>query len=465
MTDKDLKSMFEKQARVERFDLIQTFYACKQEEGKPVAAYVLQMKGYVDQLERLGYMLTTKYLIVGLILNGLTKDFAGFMLEDFNRLDVEELYRLVKERYSASRPEGFDLMLWGDLHTLFEPDEIWKDQHKYKLLSWRLYDFCGIHILLMENGLAIHMLTEKKYPLSQEMISKMLKKKLEVDHESSQAIELLSTNGVSTASTNLVLPVLINTASRKELVLLMVKAAELKIRMHGDYYGMVIFELWVHGYLFLYNTRIWSNQQHGMILFASTTEEKICKKNDVKARSLFLMALPNKHQLTFNQYVDAQSMFVAIKARFGGNDATKKTQKALLKQQNGSVKNHKKTVKNGQARTRESKEYKKKPKNQSRSQKCQASVKDSQSWSIHELTNTNEGTNQSLSKDTNLSPIKGRRRQTMVKAQIHMGFCTKSLTKEAQTSHQGNDTLAIPRCPQLDLTDTIDALMIEEMIG
>ncbi|GJR31425.1 hypothetical protein Tco_1107657 [Tanacetum coccineum] len=35
----------------------------------------------------------------------------------------------------------------------------------------------------------------------------------------------------------------------------------------------------------------------------------------------------------WSKYVDAQSMFVAIKARFGGNDATKKTQKALLKQQ------------------------------------------------------------------------------------------------------------------------------------
>ncbi|GJW32609.1 hypothetical protein Tco_0052641 [Tanacetum coccineum] len=114
--------------------------------------------------------------------------------EEMKEVVVEELYRLVKNRYSASRPEGFDLMLWGDLHTLFEPDEddeIWKDQHEYNLLSWRLYDFSGIHILLMENGLAIHMLTEKKYPLSQEMISKMLKKKLEVDHESSQAIELL----------------------------------------------------------------------------------------------------------------------------------------------------------------------------------------------------------------------------------------------------------------------------------
>ncbi|GJV45796.1 hypothetical protein Tco_1430332 [Tanacetum coccineum] len=116
------------------------------------------------------------------------------MLEDFDRMDVEELFRLVKERYSTKAPEGFDLMLWGDLHTLFEPDkddEIWRDQHEYNLLSWRLCDFCGIHILLMDNGLAIHMLTEKKYPLSQEMLSKMLSRKLEVDHESSQAFELL----------------------------------------------------------------------------------------------------------------------------------------------------------------------------------------------------------------------------------------------------------------------------------
>ncbi|GKC11956.1 reverse transcriptase domain-containing protein [Tanacetum coccineum] len=47
----------------------------------------------------------------------------------------------------------------------------------------------------------------------------------------------------------------------------------------------------------------------------------------------------------------------------------------------GYIKNHKKTVKNGQARIRESEEYKKKPKNQSRSQKSQASVKSSQTKS------------------------------------------------------------------------------------
>ncbi|GJW54612.1 retrovirus-related pol polyprotein from transposon TNT 1-94 [Tanacetum coccineum] len=74
----ELKSMFKKQAGVERFDLIQSFHACKQEEGKPVAEYVLKIKGYLDQLEHVGYVLPQD-LSVGLILNGLTSDFAGFV--------------------------------------------------------------------------------------------------------------------------------------------------------------------------------------------------------------------------------------------------------------------------------------------------------------------------------------------------------------------------------------------------
>ncbi|GJS96949.1 hypothetical protein Tco_0803917 [Tanacetum coccineum] len=63
-----------------------------------------------------------------------------------------------------------------------------------------------------------------------------------------------------------------------------------------------------------------------------TADEKIQKKNDVKARSMLLMALPNEHLLTFNQYKDAKTLFAAIQTRFGGNDATKKTQKTILKQ-------------------------------------------------------------------------------------------------------------------------------------
>nr|GEX22727.1 hypothetical protein [Tanacetum cinerariifolium] len=63
-----------------------------------------------------------------------------------------------------------------------------------------------------------------------------------------------------------------------------------------------------------------------------TAKEKAQKKNYIKARSMLLMSLPNEHLLTFNQYKDAKTLFEAIQARFGGNDATKKTQKTLLKQ-------------------------------------------------------------------------------------------------------------------------------------
>nr|GEZ16409.1 ribonuclease H-like domain-containing protein [Tanacetum cinerariifolium] len=47
---------------------------------------------------------------------------------------------------------------------------------------------------------------------------------------------------------------------------------------------------------------------------------------------MLLMALPNEHLMTFNQYTDAKTLFAAIQTRYDGNKATKKTQKTLLKQ-------------------------------------------------------------------------------------------------------------------------------------
>nr|GEZ73523.1 hypothetical protein [Tanacetum cinerariifolium]GEZ77465.1 hypothetical protein [Tanacetum cinerariifolium] len=63
-----------------------------------------------------------------------------------------------------------------------------------------------------------------------------------------------------------------------------------------------------------------------------TFKENAKKNNDVKARSMLLMALPNEHLMTFNQYKDAKILFAIIETRFGRNEATKKTQKTLLKQ-------------------------------------------------------------------------------------------------------------------------------------
>ncbi|GKB82591.1 retrotransposon protein, putative, ty1-copia subclass [Tanacetum coccineum] len=51
----ELKTMFEEQAKQELFDTVKAFYACKQEYGQLVSAYILKMKGYLDTLECLGY--------------------------------------------------------------------------------------------------------------------------------------------------------------------------------------------------------------------------------------------------------------------------------------------------------------------------------------------------------------------------------------------------------------------------
>nr|GEV95641.1 hypothetical protein [Tanacetum cinerariifolium] len=62
------------------------------------------------------------------------------------------------------------------------------------------------------------------------------------------------------------------------------------------------------------------------------------KKNDVKARTTLLLSLPDEHQLRFSKYKTAKELWAAILKTFGGNEATKKRKKNLLKQQYGNFK-------------------------------------------------------------------------------------------------------------------------------
>nr|GEX47102.1 ribonuclease H-like domain-containing protein [Tanacetum cinerariifolium] len=52
----------------------------------------------------------------------------------------------------------------------------------------------------------------------------------------------------------------------------------------------------------------------------TTAEEKLARKNELKARGALLMALPNEHQLKFNSYKNAKSLIEAIKKRFRDNE-------------------------------------------------------------------------------------------------------------------------------------------------
>ncbi|GKG15400.1 hypothetical protein Tco_0357723, partial [Tanacetum coccineum] len=65
----------------------------------------------------------------------------------------------------------------------------------------------------------------------------------------------------------------------------------------------------------------------------TSAEAKAQRILEVKARSTLMMGIPNEHPLRFNSIKDAKQLLEAVEKIFGGNAATKKTQRNLLKQQ------------------------------------------------------------------------------------------------------------------------------------
>ncbi|GJS49110.1 hypothetical protein Tco_0599231 [Tanacetum coccineum] len=66
-----------------------------------------------------------------------------------------------------------------------------KENHKKEKACWKLHSSSGVHTLMTDEGLVVHMLIEKKYPLKKEILVKLLKLKLESKEESTMALELI----------------------------------------------------------------------------------------------------------------------------------------------------------------------------------------------------------------------------------------------------------------------------------
>ncbi|GKD45761.1 hypothetical protein Tco_1270406 [Tanacetum coccineum] len=116
------------------------------------------------------------------------------VLSIFDREDLNAVYQLVMDRFQDEIPEGFDIVLWGDLMVMFNPDdenEFWNVQQDWNIVSWKLHGSSGVHTLVTETGLIIHMLVEKRYPLRKEVLMQMLKLKLESEEDSTMALELI----------------------------------------------------------------------------------------------------------------------------------------------------------------------------------------------------------------------------------------------------------------------------------
>ncbi|GJR14709.1 hypothetical protein Tco_0797361 [Tanacetum coccineum] len=118
------------------------------------------------------------------------------ILHILDRQDLQHLYRVVQSYYEHIPPTGLGLILLGDLTTIWETaetsdDDFWKNQDDWEIIRWRLNESSGVHTLELEDGTMIHMLAERRYPLSRELMIRMLDHGMEVEDESEIAITLI----------------------------------------------------------------------------------------------------------------------------------------------------------------------------------------------------------------------------------------------------------------------------------
>nr|GFD07337.1 hypothetical protein [Tanacetum cinerariifolium] len=121
-------------------------------------------------------------------------------LENFNREDLEDLWKIVKTRFSTSKPTNWtDDYLLATLKNMFEKtdaqDVLWKSQqteHGQALVkSWKLLTSCGVHIITFTTTMFI-LLVEKKYLLSRFTLEQSVNvARLQVEEESEMSLELL----------------------------------------------------------------------------------------------------------------------------------------------------------------------------------------------------------------------------------------------------------------------------------
>ncbi|GJU92769.1 putative ribonuclease H-like domain-containing protein [Tanacetum coccineum] len=107
-----------------------------------------------------------------LVIYRANRNFKGFnylmeVLRIFDRQDVFHLYDLMREQFPEVTLDRFELILWGDLKIMMESSTEGND------------------------GIVIHMLVERRYPLSKDLLQMMLDLSLEVERESSVALDLI----------------------------------------------------------------------------------------------------------------------------------------------------------------------------------------------------------------------------------------------------------------------------------
>nr|GFC74003.1 hypothetical protein [Tanacetum cinerariifolium] len=122
------------------------------------------------------------------------------LLKNFDREDLEALWKIVRDRFSTSKPTNFsDEYVLLTLKTMFEEldgqDAICRNQksvHGLALVKrWKMLTSCGVHVITLLT-VQLFLLVKRRYPLSRFTLEQLVNvARLQVQEESKMSLELL----------------------------------------------------------------------------------------------------------------------------------------------------------------------------------------------------------------------------------------------------------------------------------
>nr|GEW48011.1 hypothetical protein [Tanacetum cinerariifolium] len=119
-----------------------------------------------------------------------------YMLKQFDREDLNQLWTLVKETLSIRQASSDkEKELWVKLKRMFEPDfedQLWTHTQAlmHNPVEWKLYDTCGVHHVFTRDQ-EIFMLVKRDYPIRRGLAIVMISNKLRVENYSQMANDLI----------------------------------------------------------------------------------------------------------------------------------------------------------------------------------------------------------------------------------------------------------------------------------
>ncbi|GKA65051.1 hypothetical protein Tco_0764758 [Tanacetum coccineum] len=105
--------------------------------------------------------------------------------------EIMETKSFIARVHKVSSPDGNYLVVYIVYRALRAFNyRMENNQQEWEIVRWRLYEACGVCILEFKDGTVIYMLVERRYPLSKELLQQMLDLGLEVEEESTVALQL-----------------------------------------------------------------------------------------------------------------------------------------------------------------------------------------------------------------------------------------------------------------------------------